>query len=166
MNIELKPWSINDKERLINLCNEVDRKYLSNRIPYPYTGESADWWLNIVFENEGKNGIFRCIIVNGEIVGGISVEKKPGDYEKDAEIGYMLLDDLKSNGIMTKSVEQICQIAFTELDIIRITGSVYSPNIGSGKVLMKNGFQLEGTMKNAAFKQNKIYDLCIYGKLK
>ena len=67
---------------------------------------------------------------------------------------------------MTEAVGQICDIAFSSLDIIRITGLVYEPNSGSRRVLEKNGFLLEGTMKNAVVKEGRVYDLCVYGKLK
>ena len=76
MDFKLKEWSVNDKSVLAKLCNEIDRKYLSNRIPYPYTEDDAIWWLNMVKKQEGKEGIFRAIIVDGKYVGSISVEKK------------------------------------------------------------------------------------------
>ena len=166
MKIELKKWSIEDKESLIRIINTRDRNYLSDRLPNPYTNESAEWWLNIVKENEGKTGIFREIIVDGKIIGTISVEQKEDVYRKDAEIGYYLLPEEYSKGIMTEAVRQICETAFEKLDIIRITGLVYEPNIASRKVLEKNNFILEGTMKKAVIKNNNIYDLCIYGKIR
>ena len=39
MKIELKKWSIEDKESLIRICNTIDRNYLSDRLPNPYTKE-------------------------------------------------------------------------------------------------------------------------------
>ena len=53
-----------------------------------------------------------------------------------------------------------------ELDIIRITGLVYAPNIASQKVLEKNGFVKEGLQRDAVFKDGKSYDLVLYGKRK
>lgn len=164
MKIELKKWTIKDKEDLIRICNDVDRSYLANRLPYPYTEKDAEWWLNMVQEQEGVEGVFRAIVADGKIVGNISVERKADVYNKDAEIGYLLDTDKWSKGITTNAVEQICEAAFDELDIIRITGLVYEPNEASKKVLEKNGFTYEGTMTNAVNKNGKIYNLCIYGK--
>ncbi len=166
MKIELKKWSFDDKESLIEICNAVDREYLSNRLPFPYTEDSAKWWLNMVCEHDGKDGVFRAIIVDGKIRGNISVEQKEDVYAKDAELGYMLVTESWSKGIMTEAVSQICDIAFAKLDIIRITGLVYEPNIASRRVLEKNGFVLEGMMKNAVVKNDNIYDLCVYGRQK
>ena len=64
MNIELKNWSSEDKQSLIKICNAIDRTYLSDRIPDPYTAESADWWLVMVNKSEEKDGIFRKIVVD------------------------------------------------------------------------------------------------------
>ena len=64
MKIELKIPTTEDKEGLKAVCNAVDRKYLSDRLPYPYTDESAEWWIHMVAENDGKTGIWRVIYVD------------------------------------------------------------------------------------------------------
>ena len=164
--IELRKWTVNDKESLMAICNAADRSYLTGRLPFPYTEADADWWLKMVEGHDGKDGIFRSVSVDGMIVGNISVEQKSDVYGKDAEIGYLLITEKWSQGIMTEAVGQICDIAFSSLDIIRITGLVYEPNSGSRRVLEKNGFILEGILKHAVVKDGSIYNLCIYGKLR
>jgi len=57
MTITLHTWSTSDKPALISLCNVVDRAFLSDRLPNPYTKADADWWLGMVVENDGKQGI-------------------------------------------------------------------------------------------------------------
>lgn len=166
MYVELKKWTFDDMDSLIKLCNNADRKYLGDRLPSLYTEDSAQWWLNMAAEHDGMDAVYRAVWVDGKIVGNISVEQKSDVYRMDAEIGYLLRTENWSKGIMTEAVRQICEIAFEELDIIRISGLVYEPNMASRKVLEKNGFLLEGVMKNAVVKQEKLYDLCIYGKLK
>ena len=44
MRVELRKWSMADKQALITICNQIDRSYLSDRLPNPYTEVSADWW--------------------------------------------------------------------------------------------------------------------------
>lgn len=166
MQIELVKWSPALKQELIDICNKVDRSFLSERLPYPYTEESADWWLGMVSEHDGKDGVFRAIVVDGRFVGNISVEQKSDVYRKDAEIGYLLLTEFWSQGIMTEAVRLICDIVFDELDILRITGLVYAPNIASQRVLEKNGFVREGLQRNAVYKDGEISDLFLYGKLR
>lgn len=31
-----------------------DYLYLSDRLPHPYTDESAEWWINMVAKNDGR----------------------------------------------------------------------------------------------------------------
>ena len=166
MKVELRDWTSAFKQDLINICNSVDRSFLANRLPYPYTEESADWWLGMISEHDGKDGVFRAVLADGKIVGNITVEQKSDVYCKDGEIGYLLLTEYWSKGIMTEAVRQICDVAFSELDIVRITGLVYAPNVASKRVLEKNGFVREGLQRNAVYKNGQIYDLVLYGKLK
>ena len=112
MKIELRIPTLEDKEGLKAVCNAVDRKYLSDRLPYPYTDESAEWWIHMVAENDGKTGIWRVIYVDGKLVGNISVELKEDVYHKDGEIGYLLLTDFWSKGIMTEARQRDLQNSF------------------------------------------------------
>ena len=165
-DIILEKWSLEDKFRLNALCNSIDRSFLSDRIPYPYTDRDAEAWLLMVSRLDGSEGIFRAIKKDGKLIGNISVEKKADIYRLDGEIGYFLLDEYKGQGIMTEAVSQICELAFSELDICRITGLVFAENTASARVLEKNGFKPEGCMKQAVIKNGMLHDLLVYGKLK
>ncbi len=50
MKVDFRKWSLADKKELMELCNAVDRTFLSDRLPNPYTDDDADWWLNLVAE--------------------------------------------------------------------------------------------------------------------
>ena len=166
MTVELLQWSMDHKADLIRICNGVDRSYLSDRMPYPYTGEDADWWLDMVREHDGVDGLFRAVAVDGSIAGSISLEQKSDVYRVDAAIGYMLLSEYWSKGIMTEAVRMICDEGFEKLDITRISGIAYAPNIASQRVLLKNGFIRECLQKDAAIKAGRLYDICLFGKTK
>ena len=75
MTMTLHTWTSADKTALMALCNAVDRTFLSDRLPYPYTEADADWWLGMVAGNDGKEGVWRAIVVDGQVVGSISVER-------------------------------------------------------------------------------------------
>ena len=166
MNIELRRWSSADREALRDLCNAVDRTFLSDRLPQPYTDGDAEWWLNRVETSEGIDGVFRAIVADHHVVGSISVERKADVYRFDGDLGYFLLTDYWNQGIMTEAVHQACELAFESLQLNRITASVFQPNTASHRVLVKNGFQQEGIMRRAAAKDDRIFDVCIYGLVK
>ena len=159
MKIEIKQWALSDAKELTSLCNAVDRHYLSDRLPNPYTEKDAEEWLKMVTNNDAITGIYRAIVYDGKLIGSISVEKK----DDDAEIGYMLHNDYSNKGIGTEAVKQICPIAFKVLSLEQITANVFQPNIASMRVLLKNGFKYKGTIPNAVVKDGNVYDLLIYG---
>ena len=94
------------------------------------------------------------------------MEQKEDVYRRDGEIGYYLLKEYAGKGVMTEAVRRICEEAFVVLPLLRITGLVYEPNMASRRVLEKNGFVPEGRMRQAVWKDQQVYDLCIYGKLR
>jgi ribosomal-protein-alanine N-acetyltransferase len=162
LTITLHKWTSADKEALIALCNAVDRTFLSDRLPNPYTEADADWWLGMVSENEGKEGVWRSIWVDGQLVGSISVERKDEGGKTSGEIGYMILTPWWSQGIGTEAVRQICEIAFQELALEQIVGRVFPENVASARVLEKNGFRLEETMTESVVKGGKAMDVRVY----
>ena len=164
MTIILHKWTSNDKEALMALCNDVDRTFLSDRLPYPYTEADADWWLEMVAKNEGKEGVWRSIWADGQLVGSISVERKDDGGGAIGEIGYMILTPFWSQGIGTEAVTQICEIAFRELELQQIVGNVFPENVASARVLEKNGFQLNGTMTGSIVKNGSLLDVKVYIK--
>ena len=92
MNIELRKWSVEDKEVLIKMCNSIDRSFLSDRLPNPYTNASAEWWLTMVKDNEGKKGVFRgkplCLLMNRLLNGKTKMEPFMKDSLKDGKMKY------------------------------------------------------------------------------
>ena len=158
LKMELRHWVLSDAKELTNLCNAVDRHYLSDRLPNPYTEKDAEEWLKMVSENEAVSGIYQAIVYDGKLIGSISVEKK----DDDAEIGYMLLNEYANKGIATEAVKQICPIAFKVLSLEQITANVFQPNIASIRVLLKNGFKYKSAIPNAVIKDGNVYDLLIY----
>ena len=164
MTIDLQKWTSADREALMTLCNAVDRTFLSDRLPYPYTETDAEWWLGMVAETEGKEGVWRAIVVDGLIVGSISVERLANVQRNTGSIGYMVLTPFWSQGIGTEAVRQICGIAFRELALERIIGEVFPENLASARVLEKNGFLLEETRAGAVVKGGKAMDVRMYVK--
>ena len=165
MTIDLHKWTSADREALMALCNAVDRTFLSDRLPYPYTEADADWWLGLVTENDGKEGVWRAIVADRQIVGSISVERMAEEQRNAGSIGYMILTPFWSQGIGTEAVRQICTIAFQELALERIIGEVFPENLASARVLEKNGFRLEETKVGAEVKGWKAMDVITYFRM-
>ena len=163
--ITLRKWEISDAKALAEMVGKIDRKYLSDRMPNPYTEKDAEWFITEMAQKSEaeKTGVFYEIVVDGKAAGSISVEKRSGLRSGAGVIGYYLIPEYYGRGIMTEAVKRICAEAFRKLGLVRIEGTVFEPNIGSRRVLEKAGFELEGILKDAFFKYGKYFNEYIYG---
>ncbi|AWX54293.1 N-acetyltransferase [Brevibacillus brevis] len=82
-------------------------------------------------------------------------------------IGYFLSEAHWGKGIASEAVSILLHFLFMDVKVNRIQAEVMPPNENSKKVLMKNGFMKEGTLRQATLWSGKgIVDLEIYGMLK
>lgn len=117
----------------------------------------------MVEENDGKEGVWRSLWADGNLVGSISVERKDGDENNVGDLGYMILTSWWSKGIGTEALRQMCGIALEELGLERISATVFEGNRASERVLEKNGFRLEETKSGSIVKNGKVMDVRVYG---
>ena len=82
-------------------------------------------------------------------------------------IGYYLSESHWGKGIATEAVKILLEYLFTDVNVNRIQAEVMPLNETSKKVLLKNGFIKEGTLRQATLWAGKgIVDLEIYSILK
>jgi ribosomal-protein-alanine N-acetyltransferase len=82
-------------------------------------------------------------------------------------IGYFLAESYWGKGIATRAVKMLLGFLFEDVNVNRIQAEVMPLNEISKKVLLKNGFIKEGTLRQASFWSGKgIVDLEIYSILK
>lgn len=79
-----------------------------------------------------------------------------------AEIGYVLLHDQWGKGFATEAVQRISQYGFEEMNLHTIEARVSPKNVGSLKALEKNGYQLEGVLKESYRVSDEYTDTAIY----
>lgn len=79
-------------------------------------------------------------------------------YRKSTEIGYWIGESFWGKGIATQAVGLLVHHAFEELGLARLYAGIFEYNVGSIRVLEKNGFQKEGISKKAVFKNGKFWD--------
>lgn len=107
-------------------------------------------------------GVFCEKILIGTIkIGNIN------NIHKTAEISYIIGNKKFWNkGIATIVVKKICDYIFSKLKLKKIIAGTYSVAKSSQKILIKNGFKLEGVLKKQIFFKNKRIDLHFYGRAK
>lgn len=106
------------------------------------------------------------IFFNDELVGIIEAF----DFNQKVNmctIGYFLAESYWGKGIATEAVRILLTFLFMEGNVNRIQAEVMPQNESSKKVLLKNGFMYEGTLRQATLWSGKgIVDLEIYSILR
>ncbi len=74
------------------------------------------------------------------------------------ELGYLIAEKYQNKGVATQAVALIMQKAFSA-GIRKIKATTFVNNVGSYKVLQKNGFVLEGLLKNEVLIQGHLQDM-------
>ncbi|MDE7076233.1 MAG: GNAT family N-acetyltransferase, partial [Clostridia bacterium] len=85
---------------------------------------------------------------------------------RTAELGYYIGVEHWGKGIMTEAVRLVCKHVFDNTDIVRIYAEPFAENIGSCRILEKNGFHLEGIMRKNAYKNGVLRDMKLYALVK
>ncbi|WP_027632773.1 GNAT family N-acetyltransferase [Clostridium hydrogeniformans] len=84
---------------------------------------------------------------------------------KQAEIGYVFHKDHWSKGYGSECVALMSDFAFESLNLHKIHACVVDANIGSARILEKNGYELEGRLKDNYFIEGKYYDALLFGRI-
>ena len=163
--IILRPLYDNDLDALARLAN--NRKIWDNVrdiLPSPYSIDDANYFIKLT-QKENPQTTF-AIEYCKEFCGVIGLVGQSDVYKKTAEIGYWIGEPYWNKGIATVSVKLLTQYGFDQLDFIRIHTGVFEFNIGSMKVLKKNGYSKDGIFKKSILKNGQIFDEHRFSKTK
>ncbi len=167
--IILRRFKIEDAEQMFNnwASDQIVTKYLSWGVhkDVSETKKIIDSWVG---EYENKNFYHWCITIKptGEAIGDISVVKMFEDTEC-CEIGYVLSRKFWNKGIMTEALHAVLKYLFEKVGFYRIQLRHDVNNIASGKVMLKNGLQREGLLRDAdKTADGKWHDVVIYSILR
>ena len=85
---------------------------------------------------------------------------------RSAGVGYCFDDAVWGQGIATEAVGALIGWAFDTLDLNRVQAEADTRNRGSGRVLEKLGFVLEGTLREDCVVNGEVSDSWVYGLLR
>jgi len=120
------------------------------------------------WEGELKSGeSYRLAIERIDVPGLIGcVDAWFPRHPQQAEIGYWLGVPNWNRGYITEAVRLICYLSFNYLDAARAYAPVFVGNTGSRRVLERNGFSLDGTLRHHVFKRGKWLDTWFFSLLR
>jgi [ribosomal protein S5]-alanine N-acetyltransferase len=163
----VRSYRADDKAAILHHANNPRvTANLTHMFPNPYTAEDADRWLARVLDQTPET-LFVIADADDLFVGAVGLHLGEGVYRCGAEVGYWLGEPLWGRGLATAAVGALVDWAFARFPgLERIQGRVFSWNPASARVLEKNGFILEGRMRNAVRKGADLLDELVYARLR
>jgi [ribosomal protein S5]-alanine N-acetyltransferase len=92
-----------------------------------------------------------------------------GNWNREAryaEIGYDIAQPYWDNGYATEVSRAIIEFGINRMNLNRIEADIVAGNDASMRVLEKLGFQQEGILRERVYKDEKYYDVHLFGILK
>ena len=111
-------------------------------------------------ERENREFYFFCMESKEthEIIGNVGYNVTGRALEgKTVHLGYFSYPKFWGNGYMPEAVKRVLEFAFTEDNVYKVTTGCLTENVGSERVMQKNGM-----VKEAELKDHELHD----GKLK
>jgi len=164
--IYLRPVKISDASReYVQWLNDPEvNQYLERRF-VRHTLPSLKKYINTI--SRDPNLIFLAIVLKegDKHIGNIKLGPIDRNH-KVGDIGIMIGDKLCwGKGYATEAVKLLCEYAFGELRLHKVTAGAYENNIGSIKAFLKLGFFEEGRRKRHLFYKGKWVDNVLLAKI-
>jgi ribosomal-protein-alanine N-acetyltransferase len=108
----------------------------------------------LIFKNE-----------NAEFIGELNISNIQRGIIQSCSIGYWIAKKYEGLGMMSESLELVKSFIFHQLKLHRIEAACLPHNSPSLKVLLKNGFKIEGTARKLLKINNKWQDHTVFSYL-
>ena len=137
-----------DARQIAMLANDISIAEYVTPVPYPYTLKHAEKWIKHAIEKQDGYDLGIILKDTNEVIGGIGIHKLgESNKYKVGEIGYWLGKEYRKKGYTKEAAIILIDYLFKKFGLRRIYAPVYSPNIGSQKLLESLGFKKEGILR-------------------
>lgn len=166
-NVYFKPLSTDDAVEIHSYASDED---VSRFIGWPLMKtltETHDYIEEMLKRESAGTHLYASVVLKStqEIIGTAMIFNF--DHEaKHAEIGYVFHKNYWGKGYGTETTALMNDFAFDLLKLHKLHARVADANIGSIRVLEKNGFKLEGRIEDYFFIDGSYYDEMLFGKFR
>ncbi len=167
MECEIRHWKMEDAAELAQtLSNKKVQDNLRDGLPYPYTEADAREYITAMLAADPNETLAFAIVAENRVVGSIGVYRQANIHFRTAEMGYYIGEPFWGRGLGASAVGQTCRYVFEHTDILRIFAEPFAYNTASCRILEKNGFVYEGTLRCNAQKNGALLDMKMYALIK
>jgi len=166
-NICFKPLSTDDAREIHSYASDEE---VSRFIGWPLMktlNETHNYVEELLKREAAGTHLYASVVLKStqEIIGTAIIFNF--DHEaKHAELGYVFHSSHWGKGYGAEAVALMSDFAFDSLNLHKLHARVVDANIGSVRVLEKNGFELEGCIKDYFFIDSSYYDEMLFGKIR
>ena len=144
-----KPTKKISKQLIVSQIGDWEvTKWLSG-VPYPYTEESAEEWLN----NISGDDLLFSIFLNNSLIGGVGLTPEENN---DYDLGFWIGRDYWGKGYVTEAAMALIQFAKKELKLKQIKACHIKGNTSSSNVLRRLGFKEIGECEEFFVSRGKV----------
>ena len=168
-NLSLSQIKMSDAPTLVKYLSYPPLYENTLMVPNPYTMREAGWYIHFVEEQQQKFGRLTEWAIrdeNEQVIGGVGFQVSYGIHSHKDVIGYWLGAPFWGQGIMTKVVQTLTNLAFRDFGLIRIEAPIFPHNVASGRVLQKCGFVSEGILQCYYLRNGTPIDVKMYARIK
>lgn len=165
-NIYFKTLDVNDAQEVHNYASDEDvSRFIGWRLMKELK-ETRDYIEEMIRREAAGTHLYASIVLKStnKIIGTAMIFNFDSNANH-AEIGYVFDKDFWGKGYGTETVELMNDFSFQVLNLHKLYANVIDANIGSARVLQKNGYELEGRLKDNDFIEGRYYDKLIFGKV-
>jgi RimJ/RimL family protein N-acetyltransferase len=145
--------------RYVEWLNDWEvRRFLAPTLPHPYTIQDEEDWFNHQ-RNDQSSKIFAILTcAEGKLIGNCGLHQIDWS-NRNAILGIFIGDkDFWGRGFGTDTTRTLLRYAFEEANLHRIELEVFSFNQRAIRVYEKVGFKLEGTRRQALYREGAWHD--------
>jgi len=143
-----KPTKKINKKLIVSQIGDWEvAKWLSD-VPYPYTEQKAEEWLNNINDDDLLFSIFR----NNSLIGGVGLSL---EEDNDLDLGFWIGRDHWGKGYATEAAMGLIKYTQKEFNFKQIKACYIKGNTGSSNVLRKLGFEEIGECKEYFLSRKK-----------
>jgi ribosomal-protein-alanine N-acetyltransferase len=126
-------------------------KHINARIPDYYSRDGVAKAIDAAIADAAHDRGYQFLLKNeaGQILGRVNLSSVKRAHFESAVLGYRIAEHASGNGYASEAVRQILEIAFDRLGLMRIESDARAENVGSVRVLERNGFVQYGHSKRS-----------------
>jgi len=165
--IELREFLPDDAESVLAaVSSNYDhlRAFMNWMTPDYSLGSAREFIAQTQKDRAERRGLGLGIFRGGTLIGSIGFVSFDWAAMK-TEIGYWISQDEQGKGIISSACRTLIDFAINELKMNRIEIRCSAENVRSAAIPKRFGFQREGVLRQAEFRNGRLHDFEIYGLL-